>query len=275
MTSERETSEPLTLPELEQQLLRAARLQTASRVRGRRWGMPALFASLLVAGGVAAATAGVLQDGDESQIDSGQTSSGNYVIRIKPDSTNPHPGGPICLQLRFAGYRPAYGCGSRPTAENPFGVVIADASGIGSTERVIYGLVSSDVWRVSVLGDGDDHIDTTTTVKQGLPGRYFSVAVPNDGRIEIVGYDAGGAEVARLGSRREPTNRPLSREQAVAQGDPAGFAPTVVPASSFLYQGDVIAPERAAALHLVCVDTPRDVQCYGSAAEAESALAAR
>ncbi|HVY77911.1 MAG TPA: hypothetical protein VG898_05345 [Solirubrobacterales bacterium] len=70
-----------------------------------------------------------------------------------------------------------------------------------------------------------------TEAKQGLPGRFFVVLVPHLGRIEVVGYDATGRERARIGSLAKPSHPPMSHAEAVAQGDPAGFAPTAAPPS--------------------------------------------
>ncbi|MQA73958.1 MAG: hypothetical protein GEU88_06395 [Solirubrobacterales bacterium] len=124
---------------------------------------------------------------------------------------------------------------------------------------------------MSALGDGSQHYDADTTVKPGLPGRYFSLTAPNEGRIELVGFDASGAEVARIGSRETPADKPLSHDEAVAQGDPAGFAPTAVPARSFVYRGESIDPAKADRLGLVCVDSLQTVRCYDSVEEANAA----
>jgi hypothetical protein len=269
-----------TLPELEALLVAAATPRVAKRLPIRhRLGMPLAFAGLLATAGITAASAGVFGGGGPA-IDSGTTptgdyASGSYVIRIKPDSSRAHHGGPICLQLQFAGSRPAYGCGSAPTAAEPFGLVIADGLSEGAVERVIYGLVADDITRVSALGEGSQHYDAETVAKHGLPGRYFSLTAPNEGRIELVGFDASGAEVARIGSRATPDHPPLSHDEAVAQGDPAGFAPTAVPASSFEYRGESIEPSKADELGLVCVDSLQTVYCYDSVEQANAAAPRR
>ncbi len=268
-----------TLPELEALLVAAAGSMPAKRLPIRqRLGMPLAFAGLLATAGVAAAAAGVFGGGSGPAIDRGATpsgdyASGSYVIRVRPDSAHTNRGGPICLQLQFAGSRPAYGCGSAPTQAEPFGLVVVDGQSEGAVERVIYGLVADDVARVSALGEGTQHYDAATVVKRGLPGRYFSLTAPNEGRIELVGFNSSGAEVARIGSRTTPDHEPLSHDEAVAQGDPSGFAPTAVPASSFVYRGQSIEPSKADRLGLVCVDSIQTVYCYDSVAEANAAPA--
>jgi hypothetical protein len=147
-------------------------------------------------------------------------------------------------------------------------LVVAD-SFYGSPERLIYGLVSEEISSVGVLGEGTQQTIAETKRKPGLPGRYFSIltpsegapGAPNDGRIELVGYSASGSEVARIGSREEPPHKPLSRSQAINQGDPAGFAPTSKPPSRYVYQGREITPAEADALHLECVAYAREVRC--------------
>jgi hypothetical protein len=129
------------------------------------------------------------------------------------------------LQLRYEDRGPLYGCGDQPSEARPFGLVVADSLDEGSRERVIYGLVSSDIARVSVLGGGGEHTDVVTEVKEGLPGRFFAVVVPHLGRIALVGYDASGQPRGRIGSLARPAHPPHSYAEAVAQGDPAGFAP--------------------------------------------------
>lgn len=264
-----------TLPRLEQLLTRAAHRRYGNRVSGRRWGMPAIFAALVVVGGVTAAAAGVLT-GTGAEIERGATpiggyASGAYVISVKPQAGSEAHGGPICLQLQFDGSRPSYGCGSPPSEAQPFGLVVVDGQAEGSVDRVIYGLVLSTIQRVGVLGEGTEQTIAATAPRPGLPGRFFSVTVPNEGRIEIVGYDQTGGEIARIGSREAPAHKPLSHDQAVAQGDPSGFAPTAVPASTFVYQGDLIDPKSAAERGLVCVDSLQQVVCYDSVAERNAA----
>jgi hypothetical protein len=217
------------LPELEHLLIRAARRQAAPRLGRRRWILATAAAALVLAGG-AAATTGVLHVAD------GDTSKGTFSIESRPvPATGPGElsRGSVCLQLRYDERGASFGCGDRPTAKKPFGLLVADSvaesPGDDSRERVIYGLVASDIERVSVLGE--EPIATHTEPKEGLPGRFFVVLVPRLGRIELVGYDAAGHERARIGSLAQPAHPPLSHAEAVAQGDPAGFAPTFAPPS--------------------------------------------
>jgi hypothetical protein len=179
----------------------------------------------------------------------------------------------VCLQLRYDEGGPSYGCGDRPTARRPFGLMVADPLEEGSRERVVYGLVSSDIARVSVLGKGGQHTDTTTEVKEGLPGRFFAVVVPHLGRIEVVGYDSAGGERARIGSIAEPAHQPLSHAEAVAQGDPAGFAPTAPTPNSYIYEGRHITEAEVIRLELACLEGRIVIRCYHSVAEMEAAAA--
>lgn len=215
-------TQPAVLPDLERLLVRAARHQAAPRLGRRRWILAIAAGALVLAGGAAAAT-GVLHLAD------GRTSNGTFEVESRPvpESLPGEPSrGSICMQLRYDERGPSYGCGERPSEAMPFGLVVADSLEEGSRERVIYGLVSSDIARVSVLGDGDRHTDALTEVKQGLPGRFFAVLVPHLGRIELVGYDALGRPRGSIGSLALPAHPPRSHAEAVAQGDPAGFAPT-------------------------------------------------
>lgn len=257
--------QPATLPELEQLLFRAARRRAAPRFGRRRWVLAIAGTSLLLAA-VAAAATGVFE------IAGGKTSSGSFSIesRVVVPATGDERRGSICLQLRFNGGVPSYGCGGRPSAAKPFGLVIADPLDSGR-ERVVYGLVSSDVSRVIVLGGDGSHTEAVTGKEVGLPGRFFSVVAPNGGRLELVGYSAGGEELARLGSLTPPTDPPLSRAEAMAHGDPAGFAPAIAPPGSYEYQGKSITPAKAARLELVCMQEPGVMRCYDSESEAEAA----
>lgn len=259
------------LPELEQLLVRAARRQAAPRFGRRRWALAAAAATLMLAAGAAAAT-GVLHVAD------GQTSNGTFSVESRPVPANvpgEPPRGSVCLQLRYDEGGPSYGCGDRPTATSPFGLVVADSLAEGSRERVVYGLVSSDIARVSVLGEDGEHTDASTEAKEGLPGRFFVVVVPHLGRIEIVGYDSAGTERARIGSLSRPAHSPLSHAEAVAQGDPAGFAPAVAPPSSYTYKGKTITEAEANRLELACIQSREAFTCYRSSEEAEADRGAR
>ncbi|HEU4736638.1 MAG TPA: hypothetical protein VFS48_06405 [Solirubrobacterales bacterium] len=253
---------PATLPELEHLLLRTARSQTAPRRLGRRWVLALVAGSLILAAGAAAAATGVIH------ISSGHTAEDEYSIDTRPAPAGAPPGS-ICLQLRYDKGGPAFRCGQRPTAAEPFGLVVADTSS-SSRERVIYGLVSASITRVSVLGQGRRHIDVATRAKPNLPGRFFSVIAPNRGRIELIGYDAMGRQRAHVGSRKKPAHPPRSFAEARAQGDPAGFAPAVAAPASFIYKGASIAPAQAAKRGLACLQDRSAVRCYDSLAQLEA-----
>lgn len=223
MTTPESNPQPAVLPALEHLLVRAARRRSAPRFGRRRWMLATAAAALVLVGGAAAAT-GVIHVTD------GDTSKGTFSIESRPVPAA-FPGEPqrgsVCLQLAYSEGGTSYGCGEKPTAAEPFGLLVADSLTRGSRERVMYGLVESDIARVSVLGK--QPTDAVTEVEKGLPGRFFVVLVPHLGRIEVVGYDAAGHERARIGSLAEPSHPPLSHAEAVAQGDPAGFAPTAAP----------------------------------------------
>ncbi|MEV4419130.1 hypothetical protein AB0L40_04035 [Patulibacter sp. NPDC049589] len=244
------------------------RRRTRARTPRGRW-ILGIGAGVVVLAGGGAAASGVLH------LDEGTTPGRDYVIdRTSPPAAvagEPERAGSICLQLAERhGGGVAYGCGDRPTRDRRFGVVIADA-GDASRERVIYGLVADDVRTVSVLGAGTAHTDGRTTVKRGLPGRYFRVVVPNRGRIEVVGLDAEGAEIARIGSRATPTRPATSREEARAQGALAGFAPAVAMPGSFVYRGGTIAPAEAARRGLVCDQDRSEVRCFDTLGDLDAA----
>jgi hypothetical protein len=256
------------LPQLEQLLVRAARRRATprlARVR-RRWVMAVAAASLILVGGAAAAT-GVVHIAD------GTTPHGSYSIETREViSVDAREGrqGSICLQLRFDAGRPAYGCGDRPTTTHPFGLVIADSLE-GSGERVIYGLVSDEIAKIAVLHPGSGSTAAPTEAKAGLPGRFFSIAVPSDSQIALVGYDSAGTEIARVGNLSLPAEAAQSRQQAIEQGDPAGFAPTAPPSSSLTYKGRSITPAEEERMHLSCLESGGDTRCYDSPSEAEEA----
>jgi hypothetical protein len=217
-----------TLPALERALMHAAAARYPSRRPRARLGAPiALFVTLAVAGGAVAAT-GILAG--EKQIETGSSASGPYAIGVKSAGPGTHAG-QLCLQLEYVGQPPGYKCGSIPGPQRPFGLVVADARPPASdpdgppSERVIYGLVSQDVDRVTALGSEAGERGTQAASRDGLPGRYFSIVVPNEGRIELIGYDSSGNEVGRVGSLSAPARR--TEEGLIpAPGDPAVFAPT-------------------------------------------------
>jgi hypothetical protein len=235
------------------------------RERWNRRRLPGLtVAVVLLACGGAAATTGVFH------IASGRVSSGTYYISRAPASTE-HGGG-ICLELAYAGRSPEYGCGQPPTLAKPFGVVVADSLG-GSRVQIIYGLVSADILRVDVVGAPGHRGTDRTTSKAGLPGRFFSLVVPAEGQIELVGYGATGDELARIGSRARPIRNAESKEDAVAQGDPAGFTPAVPLPTSFSYEGKAIPANTAARDGLACAQDRDGVHCYDSVAAMTAAHA--
>ncbi len=257
--------QPAVLPELEHLLVRAARHQAAPRFGRRRWVLAVAAASLLLVAGAAGAATGVIK------IAGGNTSGGSFAIESQsaPAVGQGERGESVCLQLNFADRGSAYGCGDEPSAEKPFGLVIADPLD-GGGERVVYGLVSESIAKVSVLGGSGSQVNATTRPKADLPGRFFSVVAPNDGRIELVGYSADGNEIARLGGLDEPTKPPLSKAQAMAQGDPAGFAPGIAPPASYDYKGGDIDPAAATRLELVCLQGREHIRCYDSNEEMEA-----
>jgi hypothetical protein len=261
-----QTAQTSTLPELEHLLIRAARRRAAPNSGRRRLVLATAAATLLLVAGAAAAATDMFQI-------AGKASNGTFNIesRVVPSNGSEEHQDSICLQLRFEERGAAYGCGVRPTAAKPFGLVIADPLNNGD-ERVIYGLVSSDISRVSVRGGGGSQIDAVTGEKAELPGRFFYVVAPNDGRIELVGYNADGEERARLGNLESPADPPLSRAEAMAQGDPAGFAPGFAPPSAYVYRGESISPAKATRLKLVCSQGREIFHCYDSEAEAEAAV---
>lgn len=256
--------EAAVLPALEQLLVRAARRGAEPRRRARRrWFLATAAAALVLAAGAAAAT-GLLP------IAEGETAHGTYTVEPVSISDlagiEPSAGG-VCLQLRLEDRGPSYGCGDAPTASQPFGLLVADPLAEGSAERVVYGLVSDEIARISVLGDGGQHTESATEPQAGLPGRFFAVVAPHLGRIEVVGYDEAGRERARIGSRARPNHPPRSRAEARAQGDPAGFAPTVPTPSTYLYRGETITEAEARRMQLACLQERKRFLC-DSASEA-------
>jgi hypothetical protein len=254
------------LPQLEQLLVRAARRRAAPRFARarRRWVIAVAAASLLIVGGAAAATSVV-------HIADGTTPYGAYSIETRePISVEASEGrqGSICLQLRFNDGRPAYGCGVSPTASNPFGLVSADSLE-DSGERVIYGLVSDEIAKITVLHPSGDRTTASTEAKTSVPGRFFSIATPGDSQIALVGYDSAGTEVARVGNLAPPVDAAHSRQEAIEQGNPAGFAPTAPPSSSLTYKGHSITPAEVERLQLSCLESGGATSCYDSSTEAE------
>ncbi len=257
--------EPPVLPELEQLLVRAARRRAAPRFGRRRWALAVALGALVLAAAAAAAT-GVLR------IAGGTTAHGTFSVERAVGPGVRQGGSSVCLQLRYNGRGPSYGCGEAPTAAQPFGLVVADRLEEGSRERVIYGLAGGDIARVAALGKGGEHTDAATERKDGLPGRFFAVVVPHLGRIELVGYDSAGKEVARIGSLARPAHPPHSKAEAVAQGDPAGFAPTMPISSHFVFEGHSISEAEATRRGLACLEGGEVNRCYRSVAEAEATL---
>ncbi len=265
-------SEPPVLPALEQLLVRAARRRAEPRRRARRrWFLVAIAAALVLAAGAAAAT-GLLP------ITTGHTAHGTYTVERRPVPATapgePSPG-TVCLQLEYDGRGPTYGCGDAPTGSKPFGLLVADSLAEGSRERVVYGLVADDIIRIAVLGKGAEPTDAPTEDESGLPGRFFAVAVPHRGQIEVVGYDGEGRQVARIGSLAGPARAPHSKAEAIEQGDPAGFAPTLPPPSSFTFEGHEISEAEVGRLELICLEGQAVSHCYRTPQELEAAREGR
>ena len=247
-----------TLPDLEAELLSAARRATASRWPWRRAGALALAGAALLAAGAGAAT-------QLTNIAGGSTEKGRYEIARGPDTA-----GGVCLTLRYEGHRPAFGCSDRPDEQHPFGLVVVDSSE-GSNARIIYGLVSPAVAHISALGDGDESVQATPRVAQDLPGRFFSVTVADRGRVELVAYDAADREIARLGSRAEPTQPAHSLEELRSQGNPIGFAAVFPAADAVQYRGRSLTADEVVRLGLTCGPAQDVVSCYDTKQQMEAA----
>lgn len=260
---------PAVLPELEHLLVRAARRRAAPRFPRRRWLLALAAATLVLAAGAAAAT-GVFEVGR------GSTSEGSFSVETRSaparGAGEPSPGS-ICLQLTYGERGAAFGCGERPSAARPFGLLISDPLGGGSREGVVYGLVAADIAKVRVLTPGGGRHAATTEEKDGLPGRFFAVVVPRLSRVEVVGYDGSGKERARIGSLAPAARPPLSHAEAVEQGDPAGFAPTTPTPDTWTFHGKAITEAEASRRGLACVQGRAAFTCYRSSAEAEAARA--
>jgi hypothetical protein len=156
------------------------------------------------------------------------------------------PNGRICLDLRVAAAnrRSLYGCGQAPTAATPFGMLVVDRE--ADAERIVYGLVTDQIVTVRMGGR-----DAVTEARPGLPGRFFSFKVPDEGTVYAEGIGASGDVVATIGSKVRARTPPQSAAQARAQGDLAGFAPAAGPAP-FVHAGRVISGEEAQSQHLIC-----------------------
>lgn len=242
------------LPQLESRLRTAATRRARPKPRWRRAPVILCASLALTASAAAASVTGFLS----TVVSTGNSDHGAYVIGTK-DSQGTVYGG-ICLQLRVAGGGPAYGCGRAPSTERPFGLVVADS--LDSTdERVIYGLVSSAADTVRVLGKGTAYTVAPTSTKPGLPGRFFKSKVANTGRIELVAIAKDGSVIGHIGSRTTPTHPAASHDEAIAQGDPAGFGPAVSLPSSFTYEGKQIDPDDAARRGLICAQDRQGVRC--------------
>lgn len=242
--------EPALLPELEQVLVRAARRRRDRRLPRRRL-MPAI-AIAIVALGAGVATATRVFD-----VTSGETGHGTFAVERRTPSSvaGRQPAGSICLQLTYSGAgvggTTSYGCGPKPTAARPFGIVVVDYLADGLHEEVAYGLVADGVARVAVLGSGGRHTYATTEAKDGLPGRFFAAVVPHRGRVELVGYASDGRVVARIGRLSGKVDA-HSNEEARAEGLQAGFAPTIESPQEILFEGRRISSAELRRLRLSC-----------------------
>jgi hypothetical protein len=253
------------LPQLEHELLIAAerRISRRRRLRLRRAGPAALLAGAALVTGAAA-------DGWFT-VEHGRSERGTYEIRSAPPgpaadvTATPNGAGQVCLELRMRGLRPSYGCGDRPDAADPLGLVIVDAN-VQPGRWLVYGLVDSAVATVRIGANRS----IPTDAKHGLPGRYFSALVPAEDSVWIAGLDHSGEQLASVGSRKRSRAKAGSRAAARALGSVAGFAPTVRPASRWVYRGRPITEARAADLGLSCVeDETPVVRCFKTARQAD------
>jgi hypothetical protein len=242
--------EPALLPELEQILVRAARRRRVRRLPRRRL-------MLAVAIGIVALGAGVATATGVFDVISGETAHGIFTVERRAPSSvgGGEPAGSICLQLTYSGAgfggTTSYGCGPKPTAARPFGIVIVDYLAEGLHEEVAYGLVADGVARVAVLGSGGRHTYATTEAKDGLPGRFFAVVVPHRGRVELVGYAPDGRVVGRIG-KLSGTTEAHSKEEARAEGLQAGFAPTIAFPQEIIFEGHRISSAELRRLRPSC-----------------------
>jgi hypothetical protein len=254
---------PAVLPALEQLLVRAARRGADPRRRHRRrWLLAAAAAALTLSAGAGAAT-GLLP------IAEGETDRGSYTVeRLSTPHAGTEPSaGKVCLQLRLEGRGPSYGCGDAPPCRtrSAYSWPIRWRKGPGNAWST--GWVSDEIAIISVLGKGGQQTNAATEPQAGLPGRFFAVITPHLGRIEVVGYDEAGRERAHIGNRAHPDHSPRSKAEAMAQGDPAGFAPTVSAPSTYLYRGENITEAEAMRMQLACLERTR-FRCFDLASEA-------
>jgi hypothetical protein len=205
------------LPELERELYAAA-ARRAKRVRrrGRRVGL-----TVAPVGAVAATTAAA---NGWLTLERGSTGRGDYEIRTAPPPVSPDTAersaaqgevaalqgdrGEVCLELRFHDLRPSYGCGERPTARRPIGVVIVDQNA-EPRQRLVYGLVVPAAAEVRI---GDTAV--TPRERDGLPGRFFSALAPARGPVDIVAVVDRSRPIDELGSRTEQTGSSQPRRGA-------------------------------------------------------------
>jgi hypothetical protein len=257
------------LPELERELrAAAARRVKRRRHRARRTGL-----AVALVGAVAATTAAA---NGWLTLERGTTSRGDYEIRTaapepreadEPDVAalrGDH--GQVCLELRFQGLRPSYGCGERPTERQAIGVVVVDQNAEPG-QRLVYGLASPAAAEIRIGAT-----PVTPSEREGVPGRFFSALVPARGPIYIAALNDAGQPIDEIGSQTRQAGKPHSLDEAQAMGDPAGFAPTVRPASAVVYRGREITDDAARAQGLVCVDDATLIlHCYDTIAEADAA----
>jgi len=141
----------------------------------------------------------------------------------------------------------------------------------GGNERVVYGLVSEAIARVKVRGAAGSEVEATTQANEELWGRFFSTVAPNDGALQLIGYGTDGKVVASIGrtTGAAPSDPPLSKAEAIRQGDPAGFAPGFTAPNTYVYKGKVVDSSLSVRLGLACVQERVVFRCYDSEAEAE------
>ncbi len=77
--------------------------------------------------------------------------------------------------------------------------------------------------------------------------------------------------MAQIGSLARPSHPPHSETEAITQGDPAGFAPTIPPATHFIFRGRTISKAEVDRLKLSCSEGREVDRCYRSMAEIEAA----
>ena len=123
--------------------------------------------------------------------------------------------------------RPPSAAAWSPTLRTPLGVIVADSAPIAGDER------AARARRLRPRGDGRSPASTSSTTRASRtpPRRARSTACRaasspspwrTGARSSCVAYDDAGRQVAHVGTHERPARRPLSHDEAVAQGDPGG-----------------------------------------------------